>query len=398
MNSSDLRALIDDQIREEEIKRLLVAIVQQPSPRTVLMEKEPQVLTFVRDWMGARVRELGISDVRIDGFGNLIARLGPQAGDPALMFVAYGMHHHPESMTEPYSGTVVSGEPYGQQGECVWGRGTAEQKGVNAAMLAALGVLRSQESRIRHPFVFAVSTAGECGRHDSVAYLVEREGVRARLAIMGLSSNNQISLGNKGRVDIHVIVKGRSCHVSTPWKGLNAIIGACQVMERLDEIKLPGQHRELGPAALTVHGIKSDPFPTTATVPDRCEVVVDRRLLPGEDPLECFADMKARFQDLHGFEVEVIRGTYQYPSEISRDAEIAFRAAEAIRAMWDCEPQYSYSQSALDAGYLNRAGIQTLQFGPGDPALAHTDTEVVSVAQVVDMARAYAYLALRALL
>ncbi len=78
---------------------------------------------------------------------------------------------------------------------------------------------------------FVVSTAGETGKHDSLAYVLDHGKVDAEWCI--IDGPPEIQLGNKGRVDVLVIVKGKQAHSSRPWEGINAIDGAMKVLEKL---------------------------------------------------------------------------------------------------------------------------------------------------------------------
>jgi acetylornithine deacetylase/succinyl-diaminopimelate desuccinylase len=62
----------------------------------------------------------------------------------------------------------------------------------------------------------------------------------------------------------------------------------------------------------------------------------------------------------------------------------------ASRELTKTEAQLVYSPAALDAGFLNRNGIDTIMSGPGDLRFAHTDQEIVSLQEVRDAAKIYA--------
>ena len=86
-----------------------------------------------------------------------------------------------------------------------------------------------------------------------------------------------------------------------------------------------------------------------------------------------------------------------YPSEVGADCAVASAVRRASRALKGQDGEVFYSPAALDAGYLNQRGIETIMFGPGDLRFAHTDQEVVSMQEVRDAARIYAATALELL-
>ena len=94
--------------------------------------------------------------------------------------------------------------------------------------------------------------------------------------------------------------------------------------------------------------------------------------------------------------MEVTQGNFMYPAEVSEDSEVAMALATAREMAGETGPPLWFP-AALDAGYLNEKGIETVMFGPGDLAFAHTDAEVVPVEQVRRAARVYAAVALHIL-
>jgi acetylornithine deacetylase len=240
-----------------------------------------------------------------------------------------------------------------------------------------------------------VSVAGETGRHDAAQYICDNHKLGARYGIVGLGTGNRVCLGNKGRLDIEIIVRGQACHSSTPWEGIDAVRGAREVMERLDRLSLDIAHPDLGRATLTTTKVESGPA-ASHTLQDTCRLVLDRRLLPGEDPEKAFEAIAKSISDLPPWRIELSRGAFMYPSQVSRDSLIAECLDAACRLMGSSTEPF-YAHASLDAGYLNRVGIETVMFGPGDLRFAHTDKEVVSLQEVREAARIYAAAALQLL-
>jgi acetylornithine deacetylase len=241
-----------------------------------------------------------------------------------------------------------------------------------------------------------VSLAGETGRHDAAKFILENDAISAHSAIIGLGTSNRICLGNKGRVDVEIIVRGKSAHSSMPDKGVNAVDGFRRVMECLDRLPLRAGHHGLGNATLTVTQVKSGPD-ISHTIPDLCRAVMDRRLLPGEDPDAAFLDIREALQELTGWSIAVTRGAFMYPSEVDKGGPLAVATTSASRELMKKEPELFYSPAALDAGFLNRNGIETIMFGPGDLRFAHTDQDAVPLKEVRDAAKIYAAAALQLL-
>jgi acetylornithine deacetylase/succinyl-diaminopimelate desuccinylase-like protein len=298
-------------------------------------------------------------------------------------------------MPDPYSGGVIDGAPYQLSGECVWGRGACEQKGSLAAMMAAVKLIG--QSRIEMPadLYFVTSTAGETGKHDSLAHVLDHANIRPDWGI--IDGPPEIQLGNKGRVDVAVVVRGKQGHSSRPWDAVNAIDGAVKVLNRLQALMpYPSDrsHPELGRLSLTTTSIESFPK-ATHTIQSECRIVFDRRLLPGDDPGEAIAELERAIGAIEPFEIEVQRRDFMHPSEVSKDADVVRALSRAVRTMTGREPGYSYSTAANDTGLLNVRGIQAINYGARDIRFQHTDHDLVSLNSVFEAAKVFAFLAVQ---
>jgi acetylornithine deacetylase len=391
-------ALVDKFASDDEVDRLLVEMLRSPSPQTDRQEADTGLRDFVARIVAPRIESLTGQAPKLDSMGNLLWTLDPPSSSHAggLLLMAYAMTFPPASMTDPYSGAIVSGEPFQIAGPCAWGRGACEQKGALAAMIAAAGILTRLGHSLGEPLFLVVSLAGETGRHDAAQFLLERSRLEARHGIVGLGTRNRVCLGNKGRVDVELMVRGKSTHSSTPWDGINAIEGARRVMDRLDRVVLEANHPDLGHSTLTATRIESGPA-ASHTVQDYCRLVLDRRLLPGEDPDTAIEEIETALSGLEPWKVEIKRGATMYPSEVPPGCPVAASLKTACEKILKKKAEVFYSPASLDAGFLNKKGIETLMFGPGDLRFAHTDREMVSLEEVRAAARIYAAAALQML-
>lgn len=393
MDAQACKRVIEQNLRYDDVKELLIKLVRVESPQTDLLEEEPRVLSLIREVIGPELERAGLRS-HIDTKGNLIATLKGRGRAERLLLVSYAMNAAPGTMQNPYSGAVVDGTPYEIEGECVWGRGACEQKGSLAAMLAAVKFVAGCRAELPADLHFVTSTAGETGRHDSIAHVLEHGGIQADWGI--IDGPPEIQLGNKGRVDVLVVVRGKQAHSSRPWEGINAIEGAVKVLERLGPLMpYPSDksHPELGKVSLTPTSIESFPK-ATHTIQSECRIVFDRRLLPRDDPAQAIEQLENAIGNIEPFTVEVKRRDFMYPSEVSKDAEVAQTLSQAIRIMLGRDPEYSYSTAANDTGLLNVRRIQAVNYGSRDIRFQHTDHDLVSIQSVFEAAKVFAFMAL----
>jgi succinyl-diaminopimelate desuccinylase len=393
MDDSTAKKLIEKNLSYEEVKRILVKLVQTPSPQTALLESEPQVLALIRDVIKPELEQSGLHP-SIDSLGNLILHLRGRERTGRLMLVGYAMCAAPSTMQNPYSGAITDGAPYKLDGECVWGRGACEQKGSLAAMMAAIKFVGANKTELPSDLYFVVSTAGETGRHDSLAYVLDHGNVEADWCI--IDGPPEIQLGNKGRVDVLVTVKGKQAHSSRPWEGINSIDGGMKVLEKLKPLMpYPEKkaHPELGRVSLTPNAIESFPK-ATHTIQGECRIMFDRRLLPGDDPRKAIQQMRDAIGNIEPFQIEIQPRDFMYPSEVRKDAEVVQALEQGIRTMLGYEPKFSYSTAANDTGLFNFRGIQAINYGSRDIRFQHTDHDLVSLNSVFNAAKVFAFLAI----
>jgi acetylornithine deacetylase/succinyl-diaminopimelate desuccinylase-like protein len=316
------------------------------------------------------------------------------------MLISHAMNQPPNSMPNPYAGEILDGAPFGFEGQVVRGRGASEQKGTMAAMLHAIEAVLAAGAPLRGRLSFICCVSGETGCIDAIRNVVEVEQVRANIAVV-YGNSLKLQLGNRGRIDMRITVNGMPSHSSRPKEGCNAVTGAIEVARRLMcDIGPARQHPELGAASLTINGFRSFPD-STHTVQSRCEISVDRRLLPGDDPEDAAAEIERVAMTVDGmpdpvsgkpFAVSVAKGAYMHPSLVTFESPAVSELAKACRAMLGYEPEAMYAQSAFDQGYLNHVGISTVNFGPGEQVFAHTDNDIASADRVFDAARVFGFL------
>src|SRR5262245_5568791 len=393
MDAGTAKRLLEKHLSYEDVKRLTVKLVRHASPQTQLLEAEPQVLALISDVVKPELEQVGLKP-SIDEMGNLILHLKGRERSGRLMLVGYAMCAAPSTMQNPYSGEIVDGAPYKLDGECVWGRGACEQKGSLAAMMAALRFLGINKVELPSDLYFVVSTAGETGRHDSLAFVLAHSNVAADWCV--IDGPPEIQLGNKGRVDVLVIVRGKQAHSSRPWEGINAIDGAMRVLEKLRPlIPYPEErtHPELGRLSLTPNAIESFPK-ATHTIQSECRIMFDRRLLPGDDPAKAIRQMKDAIGKIEPYEITVVPRDFMYPSEVGKDADVVQALEQGIRTMLGYEPQFSFSTAANHTGLFNHRGIHAINYGARDIRFQHTDHDLVSLSNVFKAAKVFAFLAI----
>ena len=308
------------------------------------------------------------------GRPNVVARIGP--GDaPALMLNGHldvvgveGMIH------DPFSAEVRS--------DRIYGRGSADMKGGLAAMCAA-AIAASAESDGQ--IVIAAVVDEE---YESVGLRALLEsGVRAEAAIVTEPTRLAICPAHRGFAWMDVTLTGRAAHGSRYDIGVDAILHAGLLLAELDALEKTRSkgplHPLLGRTSLHASTIRGGVG--MSTYPEKCELAIERRTLPGETSdkaLREVIDACERVRERHpGFDAQVKLNTAQAPSDVAVDAPIVERLRRALEL--EGIPVSVEGLSAwTDAALLNEAGIPAVCFGPGDISLAHSAEEFVPVSDI----------------
>ena len=361
----------------------LATLLSFPSPQPDM----DQVRRYNRDCVTGLLSVATFDNVTIDGAGNLLATLRGEGSAKPFLLCFYAATYPQERMADAFSPRVVDGGPYGIEGECMVGRGTCEQKGALAAMVEAITTFASHRPALRREVILAVTVAGEMGSHEVVDAMVREYRIAPGAVLVSGVTGHDISLGNRGRVDVHVEIIGVSCHSSRPHQGRNAIEGARLFLTRLQKMRFDRVDPDVGNITLTPTHIETWPK-AMHTVPSCCRITLDRRLLPGEEPEDAVQQLRDHVGQLGDFSIEINAGKFNYPGKSRPDCELVRNARRAVRSVVG-QARTFHQTSTLDAGYFIHEGIDTIQMGPGDPRFAHSDFELVSLRQVEEAAEYY---------
>jgi putative selenium metabolism hydrolase len=238
--------------------------------------------------------------------------------------------------------------------------------------------------------------------------LIEEEGICPDWVVLAEPTDMDISRGHRGRLEMRLVTHGRSAHAACPRLGDNAIYTAARLVFGLELLgDQLGDDAFLGPGTLAVTDIASSAVSRNA-VPDRCELIIDRRLTLGENELKAQAEVQ-RVIAREGVQAELEVTEYQatsytgytvqaresYPAWVLGENHPLIQSAlQAARAQLRYRPQVTRWEFSTEGTYTaGVAGIPSVGFGPGDPLCAHTVDEHIRLADVHAAAEVYAQIA-----
>lgn len=380
-----------------ELTALAQGLVRTPSPSG----QEGAVATLLVDAMQAN----GWEEVRVDRMGNVIGRIGPE-GAPGLMFDGHmdtvGAGDLKAWKRDPFGGEIVDG--------VLHGRGASDMKGALAAMVCAGPRIAAQRERLKRPVYLVAVVQEEPCEGLAVRHIVEVEGIRPAAVVIGEATNLQLARGQRGRIELQVDVRGRSCHASAPERGVNAIYEATRLVFAL-QLQAPQLNNDsfLGKGSLAVTAIASEAG-SRNVVPDYCMVYIDRRLTIGETEATALSEVR-RVLSREAIKAEVHVPRYHLTSYTGwqcqqpevfpawttpEDSPLVRQATAAVISEMGLPPRLTRWEFSTDGVYTaGVAGIPTVGFGPGEERYAHTVEDQVRISDLASAAAVYAAIAMR---
>jgi acetylornithine deacetylase len=308
---------------------------------------------------------------------NIIARYECPGSRRTLLLEAHQDTVPTDHMTiDPFGARIENGRLYG--------RGACDIKGGMAAMLAMFArLVRTRPGGAAK--VILACTVDEEHTFLGVQRLV-RNGLRADLVVIAEATQLEIVNAHKGAVRWHLETGGRSCHSSEPEKGINAIYRMAHVLAAIEQfaewLRTSREDSLLGKPSLSVGRIEGGT--SVNTVPDRCRIEIDRRLIPGEDPLAAPGQLTAFLREKLPEELAFscsepsLLAPALSPVGSENLVDELGRAIDAVRGFH----KVTAVPYCTDAATIATAGIPAVVFGPGDIAQAHTCDESVPLEEV----------------
>ncbi|PRB15193.1 succinyl-diaminopimelate desuccinylase [Microbacterium sp. MYb62] len=252
----------------------------------------------------------------------------------------------------------------------LWGRGTVDMKAGVAVQLKLAAELT--DPAIDITWMWYDNEEIEASKNGlGLLAAVRPDLFQADFAILGEPSNGEVEGGCNGTLRAIVRTAGVRAHSARAWIGENAIHRAAPILTRLaeyraKEVLVEGLlYRESLSAVRIAGGVAGN------VIPDACEVEVNYRFAPSKSAADAEAHIRGV---LAGFDIEITDAAEG--ARPGLDAEIAKQFVAAVGA--EPRPKYGWT----DVARFSALGIPAVNYGPGDPHLAHHDEERVPLAQI----------------
>lgn len=268
--------------------------------------------------------------------------------------------------------------------EHIKGLGSADCKASLAAFLSALEIVSADPSRLTRNVVVAGVPDEEFGMTGS-RHLAKRIEGTIDFAVCGEPTSLRLITRHKGVARWRVIVDGQTAHSSTPELGVNAIYRAAPLIEAIrkhgEALATRSDDDELGAPTATLTIAKGGTAGNI--VPGSCELIVDRRLMPGESHDAALAEFKEALADAAPADQWRIEQVTSYFLPLNDgDESIALGDLQTALGSFDLPTEAGALHCATDAPSYTKHGCPAVVWGPGDIAVAHTKGESVAIDEV----------------
>lgn len=271
----------------------------------------------------------------------------------------------------PYQGVIADGS--------VHGRGACDMKGGLAIQVAVAQWLATEGRSDGLVMHFAMGEErGEPGTESLL-----QAGFVAPTGIVLEPTDLKLGVAQRGLMTIRIVITGRAGHASRPDLTDNPIAHLPEVLGAVRHLDATPERRHglLGGPVWTATAVHSGVIPSM--VPGQCEVLVDRRMIPGETPDSVLATLA---RALSGMPVELSiahgEGIYE-PAEIPADCPTVARMARSLDEFGVGAEVFGTPYSSDVRHLINTAGIEAITFGPGRFSEMHARDEFIRVDDLV---------------
>ncbi len=267
---------------------------------------------------------------------------------------------------------IAANLPTWREGDLLYGRGTADMKGGVAVALRLAATVPEPNRDVTYVFYDHEEVEAVKNGLGRVAR-THPDWLAGEFAILMEPTAASVEGGCNGTMRVDVTLRGTAAHSARAWTGHNAIHDAADVLARLRawpqvDVEVDGLvYKESLNAVAVSGGIAGN------VIPDRCVVTVNYRFAPSKSPGAAEAYLRDFFAP---YDVAVTDASPGARPGLDLPAAAAFVAAIGREPL----PKYGWT----DVARFSALGVPAVNYGPGDPAEAHTDHEHVPIASIVE--------------
>jgi succinyl-diaminopimelate desuccinylase len=341
----------------------------------------------------SELKLLRFDEVWTDEIGNVMAHVKGKGRAPSIMLSSHldvveagelAAWEHP-----PFGGEIAGGSLHG--------RGSLDCKGPLALQsYAAASLLNSRPEGD----VYLVHTVLEERGSWGMSHAIQHLGDRPAAVVLGEATAGDICIGHRGRIELTIVIRGKSAHASAPQCGCNPVHLLPTVLTALQRFAASlSAHAVLSRPSLVPSQIETRPN-SRNMVPEEVRVVIDWRTVPGEGEHDSVDALRTFVQDQLRAEIDPPSDGLKIMIEEAAETQRSYTGLECTgpisTAGFLLPPHHSIVQGAVGAVHAATGripavrpwgfgtdgsyscgvyGIPTIGYAPGDETMAHTNRE-----------------------
>jgi len=343
--------------------------------------------------------KVGFDRIKIDAVGNIIGFIGN--GKKKIMIDAHidtvGIGDKSAWKIDPFAGVFKN--------DTIYGRGATDQKLSMVSMVYGGKMIKELGLKGDYTYMAVGSVMEEDCDGLPLLHLINKEKIKPDFVVLTEPTDLKVYRGHRGRMEIKVVTKGRSCHASAPERGDNAVVKMSSIIQQITDLnKKLKKDKFLGKGTVVVTSVECK-TPSLNAVPDECTIYLDRRLTVGEGLKSSVEEIK-RLPAVKkaGAKVEVL----YYDAVAWTGLKVG---QEKYFPTWVLPENHKLVQAGVKAGRIalgktpvvdkwvfstngvataGRLKIPTIGFGPSNEIYAHTVKENMPVSDLLKAAVFYA--------
>ncbi len=334
---------------------------------------ESRVAEYLAGWFRARGVEAEVEELST-GRANMLVRLKGSDSSGRYLFCGHLDTVDVDGMENPFNAELREGR--------IYGRGACDDKGPLASICVAAAEL-AKSGELKCDIDILASSGEEYDMRGAAAY-ASKYGDSLAGAVFAEPTEFDIIYAHKGVSRLAVIVPGVSVHSSMPEKGDNALYNAAEVLLAIRDFaeQKKGQepHELLGTEAVVPTIINGGQ--QINIVPDRCEINVDWRTLPGRSPADSAAELGKYLRKVVRDDIEIeVMPSGAVAIESDKGSDMIQRLSKAANEVAG-RGETVVAGFATDGSAFAHLDVPLAVIGPGSAAQAHRVDEYIEIEQL----------------
>ena len=352
-------------------------ISERHFPEKKMME---QIESYALQW-GFQVSRLPIANTSANSAFNLLITYEAYKDAPWLLFESHADTVDVKNMTvNPFIAEVIDGKLYG--------RGACDTKGSGASMLWALQKYSQGVDKPNNIALLFVTDEeiSKTGANSFVGAQLSQLPWKPVGVIVGEPTMCRLVVAHNGVLRWKIRTKGVAAHSSNPANGKSAISAMAKLIlefERIYCAETNAIHPLTGRSACSINTITGGS--AVNIIPSVCEIEIDRRILPGEDPLDVRKSIQAVLDRISladsSIEIETSEPFIDFPLDPLSNVEFAAQISKSLDSLGFADELLGVAYGT-DASTYSIAGLPAVVIGPGSIDQAHTKDEWIELQEL----------------